>query len=128
MTASTSERRLAENQVIFRRKNESATKNLKALKDAAESEGIDSLLGDIDVPLHFFCECSDENCKQRIVLKPSEYEELHQNSSQFVLLPGHNVPEIERTVRKNEKLIVVEKFMTPPKAGDKLNNTDLKHS
>lgn len=127
MTNSLSERRLAENQVIFRRKNENVTKNLKTLKEAVDSEGEASIVSDIDLPLHFYCECSDENCKRRIVLKPSEYNELHQNSSQFIVWPGHVVPKIERVVHSTDKLIVVEKMNTPPKvkAEDKLNTTNV---
>jgi hypothetical protein len=123
-----SERRLAENQVIFRQNNELVQKNLEKLRKTAIAEGRESLLPDIDMPLHFYCECSDENCRQRIILKPSEYNDLHQNSSQFILLPGHDIAEVERTVKATDKFIVVEKFKTPPKSSGELNKTDLDYT
>lgn len=122
-----SERRLAENQVIFRQTNEQVPKELQAVKSAAESEGRGALVGDIDTPLHFYCECSDENCRQRIVMKPSKYDELHQNSAQFILVPGHHIPQIERIMFEGDSYIVVQKYNTPPKA-EKLNSTNIDNS
>lgn len=127
-----SERRLVENEVVFRQRNEQITKDLEALQKAAESEGHDSIAQnakyDSGVPLHFYCECSDENCRQRIVLKPKEYSELHANSSQFIVIPGHHVPKIERVVLTTGNYEVVEKYITPPATADHLNPTPLKHT
>lgn len=109
-----SERRMAENEVIFRQINEQVPQRLEALKTAAESDGNDSLVQDIDMPLQFYCECSDKNCRQRLTIRPSEYKELHQNRSQFVLVPNHEIPKIERVVFKDKNLQVVEKYETPP--------------
>lgn len=128
MSESLSERRLAENQVIFRQSNEQVQMELEKLRKTAEAEGRDSLLPDIDMPLHFYCECSDEKCRQRIILKSSEYKALHQNSSQFILIPGHSIPELERTVKATDQYIVVEKYKTPPATNGKLNITDLDHT
>ncbi len=114
MGQTVTEQRWAENEVVFRQANERVMKDLAALKEAAEAEGHEALVRDIDIPLHFHCECSDENCHQRIVLKPSEYKAVRQNSSQFVLIPGHEVPKIERVVLDEPDHIVVEKFVTPP--------------
>lgn len=125
MKKTPSERRLAENEVMFRLNNEQVTQGLTALKQAAVSEGHDELARDVDLPLYFYCECSDEKCRKRILLKPSEYDELHQNNSQFVLVPGHEVPEIERVVFRSDTFIVVEKFITPPPGANKLNSTNL---
>lgn len=125
-------RRLAENQVVFRQRNEQVSKDLAALKQKAESEGHDVIAQNIednlDKPLHFYCECSDENCRQRIVLKPNEYNDLRQNSSQFLIISGYEVPQIERVVFKRDNFVVVEKFETPPQAADELNSTDLGNS
>lgn len=118
-----SERRLVENQLVFRQANEQVPKDLDSIKAAAESEGRNSLVHKIDVPLHFYCECSDENCRKRIVMKSSQYKDLHQNNSQFVLVPGHDIPEIERIVQKSDDYIVVEKYRNPPETAEKLKPT-----
>lgn len=126
MKKTPAEHRLAENEMVFKQSNEQVIKGLTALKQAAASEGEAGILGqDGDMPLYFYCECSDENCRQRIIMKPSKYEQLHQNSSQFVLVPGHEIPEIERVVFRNERFVVVEKFITPPQGPAKLNSTDI---
>lgn len=129
MNKKPSERRLVENQVLFRQRNEKIAQDLAALKKAAAAEGHEKIAQNveqhIDKPLHFYCECADEKCRQRIVLKPSEYQELHQNSSQFVLLPGHNLPGMERVVLSRDAFIIVEKYETPPSAPDALNATTL---
>jgi len=82
-----------------------------------------------DLPLHFYRECSDEKCEQRIVIKPSDYKKLHKNSSQFIILPRHRVASIERIVREEPDYMVVEKYMTPPAPKDaKLRPTDLSNA
>lgn len=128
MTEPISNRRLAENEVVFRRMNEQIPESLEALKEAADSEGHGSVVSDIDTPIHFYCECSDENCRQRLVLRPSEYKEFHQNSSQFVIVPGHQVAAIERIIYNDEKIMVVEKFETPPQTATTLNPTSANNS
>lgn len=125
MNENLSERRLVENQVVFRQANEQVPKELDSIKAAAESEGYSSLVHETDMPLHFYCECSDENCRKRIVMTPGEYKELHQNHSQFVLVPGHEVPEIEQVVRSGDNYIAVEKYKEPPKSAEKLKPTDI---
>lgn len=128
MGQSLSEKRQAENQVVFRHTNERIQKELADLRKRAEFEGHSSILPAKEMPIHFFCECSDENCHERIILKPSKYKELHQNSSQFVLKPGHNVASIERIVKRTKKYIVVEKFMTPPQGTVRMQQTDTDNS
>ena len=128
MTEDFSERRMAANEVIFRRYNEKVVDSLAELKEAVESEGHSSLVRDIDKPLHFYCECSDEKCSKRIIITPSQYKKLHQKKNQFIVLPGHVVPEYEHVVQSAENYLVVEKYLTPPSATDKLNPTGLNHS
>lgn len=71
-----SERRLAENEVIFRTFNEEAKDFV--LEDAQRMP----LAGK---PLRFYCECSDLRCIERIELTADVYERLHQTSRRFVL-------------------------------------------
>lgn len=124
MGDSIQEQRWAENEVIFRQANERVTKNVARTKAIAEEEGQQHVVSNIDdMALLFYCECSDEKCHERISLTPREYSERHQNSSQFILLPGHNKPQVERTVYDGGHYLVVEKFITPPKKVGKLNKS-----
>lgn len=124
MRSSTPERHLVENEVMFRKFNERTNHRLEKLVIDATKEG-NNLAKHADLPLHFFCECSDEKCKKRIIIKPSDYKKLHKNSSQFLILPSHKVASIERTMHEGSGYLVVEKYMTPPKKEAKMHPTDL---
>ena len=127
MIDSTSERRLAENEVFFRGPNQQIVEGLLDLQKKAKAEGYSDLLVDEDYPIQFYCECSDEKCRKRIELTSKQYSDLHQNSSQFMVLPGHNIPELERVMQSTDRYMIVEKAMTPPKMAAKLNSTNLHH-
>lgn len=98
---SPSERRLVENEVIFREANKSIAEFVK------ESSVVSA-------PLRFYCECSRPECRERIELTPEEYKELHQSSRQFIALNGHEIPEIEKIILQDEDFNVIEKFAEPP--------------
>jgi hypothetical protein len=97
----TSKRKLAENEVVFREAN----------KSVAEFAGDGT---SDDKPLRFYCECSKEECRERIELSPAKYRELHQNSRLFIALPGHEVTEIEKIVSPEGGFNLIEKFDEPP--------------
>lgn len=115
MSESLSERRLAENEVLFRESNKEIAEGFSELKSVAQEEGYSEWAEQADKPVGFYCECSNKNCRERIKLRPSEYNDIHQNTSQFVVLPGHNLPKIERIVHSNKEYLVVEKYLTPPR-------------
>lgn len=127
MAPKLSQRRQVENEVVFRRSNEQVLNGLKELEQLAEKEGYVGLPDKDDIPVHFFCECSDENCRERIILKPSEYDELHNNKRHFVIKPNHEVLEIETVIRKTPDYTVVEKRIDPPEQPEKLHKTPTKN-
>jgi hypothetical protein len=59
--------------------------------------------------LEVLCECGDEGCKAMVSLTLSEYEEIHRQPDRFVVLPGHENPEIEGIVARAEHYLVVDK-------------------
>ena len=125
MSGSLSEQRQIENEVAFRQANEVAQKELEELKQIAEEEGDRYWANNSDAPFEFYCECSDENCRQKVSLKPSMYKELHSNRKQFVLIPGHQAESIESKVLKTSDYTVVEKHKTPPATTFGLNATSI---
>ncbi len=66
---------------------------------------------DPDEPFGFFCECSDVDCRRRIRLEPSRYEAIHRDPDLFVLLPGHELPEVESVVDQEFGYLIVRKFV-----------------
>jgi hypothetical protein len=124
MKATLQEKRWAQNELIFRQHNEKVIKELNSTKDIAkEHNQLEYTKGMDELTLLFYCECSDENCHDRIPLTPKQYEDKHQNKSQFVLLPGHEIPQIERVMHNYGHYMVVEKFIEPPKTAKTLNVT-----
>jgi hypothetical protein len=85
----------ARNQVLFRQVNERI----------AELTG----MHDFAVSL-FICECSDETCAESIEVAFAEYKAVRANGARFVVIPGHQSPEVERVVDGNGRYLVVEKI------------------
>jgi hypothetical protein len=67
-----------------------------------------------EVPI--LCECGTPDCNERIVLTRAEYEDLRRIPTHFAVLPGHDIPAVERIVEQNERFVVVEKFGESAKA------------
>jgi hypothetical protein len=58
----------------------------------------------------FACECSDLSCVEPINMTLSEYEAIRSDSNQFLVVPRHVVPDVERVVREAEGYVVVAKI------------------
>ena len=57
----------------------------------------------------FICECVNMNCADRIELTLEEYEHARARPHRFLVVPGHERPDVERVIRRNERFAVVEK-------------------
>lgn len=125
---SQSQRRQIENEVVFRKANEKVQIDLSKLRKLAEANGDVALVPSDDLVLHFYCECSDENCRQRIELSLSKYKKLHQDRKQFIICPNHEAVSIEKVVASNAKFSVVEKFFNPPETAASLNTTPINNT
>jgi hypothetical protein len=125
-----SERRLGENEVVFRRLNEQVKKGVEETNRIAIEDNQKSMVIDFDdeTPLQFYCECSDENCVKRVVIDYTEYNRIHEQRDHFVVVPGHELPDIERVIRKEDKFNVVEKFQDPPENVKTLHTTDIENT
>jgi hypothetical protein len=60
------------------------------------------------------CECGDGACMERFAITNAAYESLRSNARRFAVVPGHEMPELERTVERHDAYVVVEK--TDPEA------------
>jgi hypothetical protein len=87
--------RVAENEATFRRANEALYRRFREV-------GTDELAP-------FLCECGDHRCTQTIRLKLEEYEEVREQPGRFVVIPGHEILEVEQVVEAGERYEVVEK-------------------
>lgn len=121
-------RRMAENQVVFRRFNEKLQHDIDKVNETAAEMGDEPFLIDADEPLYFYCECSDEDCTERVRVSPNQYAEIHANRDQFTIMNGHEVPEIETVIATFPEFCVVQKYETPRESVRELASTDLKNS
>lgn len=109
-------RRLLENEVVFRRANEKVQKFMQQQNAEQDAQ---------PAALHFYCECSNEDCRERIVMTPARYAKLHDNRRHFIIKPGHGVANIEKIVKIAADYSVVEKHVTPPEKASRLHSTPL---
>lgn len=114
-------RRLAENQVVFRRRNESVQDRLDKTSRIADEEGAAVPAVDSTMMLYFYCECSDASCKKRIRVSLGDYNEIHAERDCFIVKGGHEIPAIEEVISRRDSYIVVRKFTKPPQSAKKLN-------
>jgi hypothetical protein len=96
------QQRLKENEVIFRSVNENV------------AEFVEEQIGGEDAILAFYCECSQSQCRERIKLTTKKYKEFHSNEHQFIALAGHETPQIERIIKKQDGYNILEKFGKVP--------------
>jgi hypothetical protein len=89
------EERVGRNEVLFREVNE-------RIEEFQSGEGVE---GHFD----FLCECGDQNCAEQLRLTLAEYEGVRSEPTQFVVLPGHEVPEMEHIVQSGDRFSVVRK-------------------
>ena len=89
------EERLAQNEVFFRTVNE-------GIEQQAIRFG-----GDDDY--EFICECASRECLDRVSLTLREYEHIRAEGTRFVVVPGHENPELELVVQTAQSYYVVEK-------------------
>lgn len=125
MHESQAHRRMAENEVIFRHRNERVQEGFDEIRRIAQEDNQEFEPHTDDSPLQFFCECADENCTQRIELKPSMYNKIHEKRDQFIIVCGHQVTAIEQLVTETPSYSVVKKYINPPENSDRLNTTPI---
>lgn len=123
-----SERRQIENEMIFRRANELVGDNLDELDEFHIEDDNPELIRDDKVELHFKCECSDENCDERVRIKLSVYQAIHANRQAFIIKPNHQVEAIEKVVVTEKDYSVVEKNNATAEPSDVLNETNVDNS
>ena len=101
-------RRIADNESRFREINERLRADLRALPDD-------------DTPVQFVCECGRLDCAQQVPLTLAEYERIRAGSLDFLVVPGHESPDVEDVVDVHERYARVRKH---PEAAPHVRATD----
>ena len=58
---------------------------------------------------YYYCECADSHCREKVVLRKSDYDKVRGDSCHYVVAPGHEVPESETVTEQHEGWAIVEK-------------------
>ena len=59
--------------------------------------------------LKIVCECGDDSCVEQIHIAVSDYERVRADPTDFVVVPGHELPDVERVIRTTGRYYVVRK-------------------
>lgn len=87
--------RLADNEALFRAANERMSRWPEQHSD--------------DEREPYFCECANRECREKVYLTRAEYERVRANPMHFFIVPGHEVPDVERIIDQYEGWLVIEK-------------------
>jgi hypothetical protein len=90
--------RIAKNETVFRAAN-------REIEQADQAVGAGP-----DEPIEILCECGRDGCSGVIRLSIADYDGVHSQTDRFVVLPGHETPEIEGVVEQRAGYVVVDKF------------------
>jgi hypothetical protein len=89
------EERIANNEAIFRVGNERMAEWPERHADRSTER--------------YLCECADATCREKVELTYSQYEYVRSNSRWFVVVPGHEVPDLETVIDEHDAWNVIEK-------------------
>ena len=89
------DRRLAANEDVFRDVNEGIVRG--------------QWPGDPEAPIGFRCECARLGCNLLVELTLAQYEAVRADPRRFVIVHGHEVPDVEVVIERHGEYSVVEK-------------------
>jgi hypothetical protein len=89
------EDRIVRNEALFREVNE----RLEEIQEsAAETFGV-------------VCECGDAGCKEMLEVTTHEYRDVRAEPTHFLVIPGHEIPDVETVVERTTHFNVVRKHV-----------------
>ena len=89
-------RRIGENEAIYRAVNE-------------KIEALNESFGTLAESMTIVCECGNLSCAEQIELDPGTYERVRADPAQFVIVPGHEIPDVEDVVEQHGTYDVIRK-------------------
>jgi len=93
--ASERKERIARNEALFREANERMA--------GWEEQHAD---GEAEI---YYCECADTSCRDRVTLTRSEYRYVRSDPRYFVIVPGHDIEDVETVIDEHDGWWLIEK-------------------
>ena len=94
-------RKIGENEALYRTVNE-------------RIEGLNQVFGTLTNTMIVVCECGDGACAEQIEIAVEDYERVRSDATHFVIIPGHEIADVEDVVEKNDTFDVVRKHEGGP--------------
>jgi hypothetical protein len=95
------ERRIGENESLYRSINE-------RIEDLNETFGL------LTESMTVVCECGFLECAEQIELPIPEYERVRADPTQFVIRPGHEIPDVESVLEQHDEWFLIRKDKGEP--------------
>ena len=92
--------RIAKNEALFRDVNE-------RVRQIDERQAVAT---GTEARWDFLCECGFGDCAQAMSVTLDEYERARRSPVHFLVLPGHERPEVERIIERGDRFLLVEKL------------------
>ena len=89
-------RRIGENEAIYRAVNE-------------KIEALNESFGTLAESMTIVCECGNLSCAEQIELDPGTYERVRADPAQFVIVPGHEIPDVEDVLETTQRFAILRK-------------------
>jgi hypothetical protein len=90
-------KRIGVNEALFREVNE----QIEQLNLRSASRGPETM--------QVVCECGNATCIERFEIELQEYERTRKDPRRFLVVPGHEIPDVEIVIERNDAYVVVEK-------------------
>jgi recombinational DNA repair protein RecR len=94
-------RRIGENETLYRAVNE-------------RIEGLNEAFGHVTETMTVVCECGDIECTQQIEISVPDYERVRSDPTLFVIVPGHEIQDVEDVMERHDAFHVVSKHRGKP--------------
>jgi hypothetical protein len=98
------EERAGRNEALFRAVNDNIESSEAGMDSASES-------------FQAFCECLAD-CREHVEIVHADYTRIRRQRHRFIVVPGHEQPDIEQVVERNRAYLVVEKHGEAAAAAD----------
>jgi hypothetical protein len=57
----------------------------------------------------YHCECADVDCRQKVPLLVADYERVRSDPTQFFVIRGHELPDVESVIETHDEWAVIRK-------------------
>ena len=89
-------RRIGENESLYRSIND-------------KIEGLNQTFGVVAETMAVICECGKLECSEQIELDIPTYEHVRADPTHFVVLPGHELLDVETVIERHDAFSIVRK-------------------